>query len=120
MAMDILDPRLGVQSILPPAEEASHLPSARPIAVNVMAEGSVAELGKLNDFSTIIRESFAPIAFQSEWLRPDVLGRNLAKARKTLKKSRNPDVRRFVRDDFDSLMDDVELYNAYSGLLVEG
>jgi len=53
-------------------------------------------------------------------LRPDVLRRNLADSLRRLRGSRDPHVRRFVRDDLEPLLENGQLLREYVDMLVSG
>jgi hypothetical protein len=120
MNLDLLNPHLGVQSILAPPSEADRLPGARPLANNTVGEAGLNEFYHLPTMNNLIAEALKPQAPDDEFLRPDIFSRNVRAAFEELKSSRNKDVRRFVRDDLEPLLEDVALLRTFTGLLMDG
>jgi hypothetical protein len=114
----IMNPNLGVQGILDADVEDVRLPLARPLATGVSPETGLADLYRLNNFQSRIFAGLQPVVDDEALLRPDVLGKNLRESLKRLQKSKNPQVRRFVRDDLEPLMENERLLRDYVNMLV--
>jgi hypothetical protein len=117
-ARNILDLNVGVQGVLDSAVSDTRLPQARPLATGVSAETGLADLYRLASFQSRILAGLQPEVADDALLRPDVLGRNLRESHKRLQKSKNPHVRRFLRDDLGPLMENEELLRDYVNMLV--
>ncbi len=120
MAINLLDPHLGVQNILAPQAEGVRLPHPRALAQTEAAETGLAELYRLPTCRHLILAHLRPRVPDEELLRPDLLHRNLEGALEALRGARHPDVRRFVRDDLGPLLEDHQLLSAYTGLMLGG
>jgi type III secretion protein X len=120
MAIDILNPSLGLQGFLEPLAGEPHLPGVKPLASNVLVETSLAQHFGLESMSQTIERGLVPLVPDEKLLRPDVFKRNLKGAFDRLKSSRQPQIRKFVRDDLAPIMEDAELYDLLAGLLIGG
>lgn len=120
MPINIMDPRLGVQNVLEPAVRETRLPRAQPLAQTDGSDTGLAELYRLTTLSGLVARRLKPKVLDEELLRPEILNRNLESALETLRQSRNPEVRRFVRDDLGPLLEDAQLLKTYTGLMVGG
>jgi hypothetical protein len=113
-----MNPNVGVQGVLDSAAFDARLPAARPLATGVSPETGLADLYRLANFQNRIFAGLQPVVEDEALLRPDVLGRNLRESFKRLQKSKNPHVRRFVRDDLGPLMENEQLLRDYVNMLV--
>ncbi len=120
MTVNLLDPHLGVQNVLPPQAEGVRLPRPRALAQAEAAETGLAELYRLPTCRHLVLAGLKPRVPDEELLRPDLLNRHLESALAALRGSRHPDVRRFVHDDLGPLLEDHQLLAAYTGLMVGG
>ena len=120
MAIDLLNPRLGVQDILEPNLTAGHLPEARPLANSAAQPAGLDALYSLPTMDQLIDLALTPRSPDEELLRPDVFSRNLRAAYEDLSQSRDPDLRRLVRDDLGPLLEDTALLRTFTGLLMGG
>ncbi|MDR1111019.1 MAG: type III secretion protein [Deltaproteobacteria bacterium] len=120
MSLSIFDPSVGVQTVLEPLTEDVRLPGARQLSTSVISQPGLADLFTMPTFSTSLKEAMRPEIRDDGLLRPDVILKNLREASRHLKDVKSPDVRRFVRDDLDPLLDDTQLLATYAGLLLEG
>ncbi|MDR1577779.1 MAG: hypothetical protein LBT86_06105 [Deltaproteobacteria bacterium] len=117
---ELLNLNVGFQDILPPPDKDYHLPTARPLATNVIAESSLASLFQLVSSDWLIDRALSPELSNPDLLRPEIFRDNLKGAFQELANSRNPDVRRFVNNDLEPLMANNEILSIYCGLLVSG
>ncbi|MDR2786893.1 MAG: type III secretion protein [Candidatus Accumulibacter sp.] len=117
-ARNILNPNVGLQDVLDPAGFEFHLPQARPLATSVSAETGLADLYRLSDFQSRILAGLQPEVGDETLLRPDVFGKNLRESHRRLKDSKNPRVRRFLRDELGPLLENDTLLREYVNLLV--
>ncbi|MDR2366681.1 MAG: hypothetical protein LBF58_01005 [Deltaproteobacteria bacterium] len=118
MAIDILNPNVGLQGVLEATFEQPSLPEAKPFSNNVVNETGLGKHFDLNGSAQFIDRALVPMGVDEELLRPQIFKQNLAKAFEALKSSRKPEFRRFARDDLAPIMEDDELYNLYSSLLI--
>jgi type III secretion protein X len=109
MAIDILNPNLGLQGVLDPVFDQPSLPEARPLPSNVVAETGLAKHFDLTGMAQLIDRALIPGDIDEELLRPDIFRRNLAKAHDILKSSADPKHRRFARDDLAPILEDGDL-----------
>jgi hypothetical protein len=116
--IDILNPNLGLQNLLDPASERLSLPEARQFASNVVPETGLERHFELVGVARLIDQALIPTGVDERLLRPEVFRRNLREAFETLKDSRKPEVRKFVRDVLSPILEDEELYELYASLLV--
>ncbi|MDR3159374.1 MAG: hypothetical protein LBU11_10330 [Zoogloeaceae bacterium] len=114
----IMNPNLGVQGVLDADILEARLPQARPLATGISPETGLADLYRLDNFQSRILASLQPVIEDEALLRPDVLGKNLRESLKRLQKSKNPHVRRFLRDDLGPLMENEQLLRDYVNMLV--
>jgi type III secretion protein X len=119
MSLKIFDPSVGVQTVLEPRSDDARLPEARPLSTGITGETGLADLFKMPTFSVNLKEALRPEILDDDLLRPGVIRKNLREASERLRDSRSSDVRRFVRDDLDPLLDDTQLLATYVGLLLE-
>jgi type III secretion protein X len=120
MTIDILNPRLGLQDVLAPVGDELHLPAARSLASNVVGDTGLAQHFNFEGSAQIIERALTPLLHDERLLRPDIFKGNLRRSFESLKSSRRPEVRRFVREDLAPMMEDDELYAVYEGLLLDG
>ena len=114
----IMNPDLGVQGVLDADIRETRLPQARPLATGVSLETGLADLYRLSSFQGHILAALQPVVEDEALLRPDVFGKNLRESLKRLQKSRDPRVRRFVRDDLGPLLENEQLLRDYVNMLV--
>ncbi|MDR2450584.1 MAG: type III secretion protein [Candidatus Accumulibacter sp.] len=117
-ARDIMNHQVGVQGVLDAEPFEFRLPSARPLATDVSAETRLADLYRLADFQSRILAGLQPRVGDEALLRPDMLGKNLRESLKRLRGNKNPQVRRFLRDDLEPLMENEQLLRDYINMLV--
>ena len=116
----IFDTSIGIQSVLLDGTGNEKMPLARPLASTVMAEAGLEELFLPNNAGRMMEASLCPEVGDGKVLRPDVFSANLQSCLESLKDSRNPDVRAFVRRDLAPMMEDNSLLQAYVGLMIGG
>ncbi|MDR1086477.1 MAG: type III secretion protein [Deltaproteobacteria bacterium] len=120
MKLNIFDPSLGVQTVLEPRPDDARLPEARALSTGAADETGLAELFGAPSLSSALREALSPRIGDDSLLRPDVILTNLREAGEFLREVKTPEVRRFVRQDLDPLLEDTQLLATYAGLLLEG
>ncbi|MDR2302067.1 MAG: hypothetical protein LBF38_08525 [Deltaproteobacteria bacterium] len=118
MAIDILNPNVGLQGILEPTVEQSRLPEAKPFSSNVVTETGLGKHFDLSGSAQFIDRALVPMGVDEELLRPQVFKANLAKAFEALKSSRKPEFRKFAREDLAPIMEEDELFQLYSSMLI--
>ncbi|MDR2387527.1 MAG: hypothetical protein LBE80_08100 [Deltaproteobacteria bacterium] len=118
MAIDILNPNLGLQGVMEATVDLPSLPEAKPFSSNVISETGLAKHFDLSGSAQFIDRALVPLGLDEELLRPVVFKQNLAKAYEALKASRKPEFRRFAREDLQPLMEDDELYGLYASMLI--
>ena len=125
MAVDVLNPNLGISTVLPQAAM-EHLPSvdnfntvghANSVADTENFKASISA----NALDAQLSAAFTPVLSSDELLQPAKLNSSIHAAFEKLSQIRDDaDVRRFVRDDLTPLMENRELLEAYMNLMVEG
>lgn len=118
MSIDILNPNLGLLGVLDPAAGDPKLPEARPLPSSAAPETWLERLFNLRGSAQAIDRALMPKVPDPDLLRPDVFRRNLAEAFEVLASIRQPEVRRFVREDLAPMMEDAAVFELYAGLLV--
>lgn len=122
MAVDLLNPNLGISTLLPEAP-LEHLPETD----DFVAVGRSSDLSALQEykhslaghgFERSVSQSFIPKVASDELLRPAVFNNLLQSAAEKLSASEDPQLRRFVRDDLAPLEQNRELLQAYLGLMM--
>jgi hypothetical protein len=116
----LLDPNLGLSGFIDQAGETGKLPQPRPLSTGAAPETGLADMFKPANFQSLVLAGLAPRVGDESLLRPDILRRNLAAGLERLKKSKRPEVRRFVRDDLGPLLEDQELLQSYVSLMMSG
>jgi hypothetical protein len=117
---NIMNPSLGVQGVLDPAIQDTHLPQARPLATDLTPETGLADLYRTSNLQSQLLSGLQPRVGDEALLRPDMLRKNLHESLAGLKDHRDPHVRRFVRDDLKPLLENEQLLNEYVNMLVSG
>ncbi|GHT82032.1 hypothetical protein FACS1894116_03300 [Betaproteobacteria bacterium] len=117
---NIMNPSLGVQGVLDPAIQDTHLPQARTLATDLSPESGLAELYRMNNLQSRILSGLQPRVGDEALLRPDMLRKNLQQSFDGLKDNRDPYIRRFVRDDLKPLLENEQLLTEYVNMLVSG
>lgn len=123
MAVDLLNPNLGISTLLPEAP-LDHLPETDDYnSVGRNADLSALQEYKLSlsghGFERSISQSFIPKVASDELLRPAVFNNLLHSAASKLAASDDPKLRRFAREDLAPLEQNKELLQAYLGLMME-
>ncbi|MBO8416310.1 MAG: hypothetical protein IAB19_08030 [Proteobacteria bacterium] len=123
MAVDLLNPNLGISTLLPEAP-LHHLPETddyssvgRNLDLSALQEYKLSLSG--HGFERTISQSFIPKVASDELLRPAVFNNLLQSAAGKLAASDDPKLRRFVREDLAPLEQNKELLQAYLGLMME-
>lgn len=119
-SIGIFDTSIGIQSVLMNEPDNAGMPSAKPLAANVMAEAGLEELYLPNNAGRMVEAALCPEVGDGRILRPDVFTANLQDSLAALQDSRNADVRAFVRKDLAPMLEDNALLQAYVGLMVGG
>jgi type III secretion protein X len=118
MAIDILNPNLGFSGVLEPAADRPGLPEARPLPSSAIPESGLSILFNLSGVAQAIDRALTPEVPDPDLLRPDVFRRNLSNAFEALGKAKRSEIRRFVREDLAPMMEEADLYELVSCLLV--
>ena len=125
MAVELLNPNVGISTVLPQVS-ADHLPSLDNFnTVGNANTASAAESFRAsisrNAFEDHVRAAFTPALSSDELLQPAKLNTSLQVAFEKLSQMReDADIRRFVRDDLNQFMENRELLQTYINLVVEG
>ena len=117
---NLLDPNLGLSGVIERADPADRLPRPQTLTTGMAPEAGLADLFKPANFQSLIMAGLQPQVSDENLLRPDALRRNLETGLEKLKKSRRPEVRRFVRDDLNPLLEDQDLLRGYLNLMMGG
>ncbi len=118
--VNLLDPNLGIQRILDPGSQASHLPQARPLASSAAREAGLDELYCNRRAERQLEAVLCPVTGDGSLLQPDTFQAELRGSLEALRGSDKAAVRVFVRDELAPLLDNTELLKAYMGLMVGG
>ena len=118
---NLLDPSLGIQDILDPGlAPDGQLPRARPLAASVLREAGLEELYSPQNAAKLVEQALCPDVGDGELLRPEVFAANLRESFEALKDSQNPEVRDFLNTDLRLLLENRDLLQAYTGLMIGG
>ncbi|MDY0226422.1 type III secretion protein X [Desulfomicrobium apsheronum] len=118
---NLLDPSLGIQDIMDPGLSADgQLPQARPLAASVLREAGLEELYSPLNAARLVEQALCPDVGDGELLRPEVFAANLSESFEALKDSQNPEVRDFLNTDLRLLLENRDLLQAYTGLMIGG
>jgi hypothetical protein len=120
MGIDILRPDMGVQTIMDLQGPASGLPEARTLVSDTTGLDSLTNLYRLPTLRQLLAATLSPKLVDEKLTRPDVFNRNLRSAYNKLKDEKKAEVRHFVRNDLQPLIDDADLLRTFSDLLVGG
>jgi hypothetical protein len=115
---NILNPNIGLQEVLDFPGAETHLPQARLLATSVSAGTGLADLYHLANFQSRILAGLQPEIGDDALLRPDVFGKNLRESHRRLQGSKDPHVRRFLRDELGPLLENDALLRDYVNMLV--
>jgi type III secretion protein X len=118
---NLLDPSLGIQDILDPGLATDgQLPRARPLAASVLREAGLEELYSPQNAARLVEQALCPDVGDGELLRPEVFAANLRESFEALKDSQNPEVQDFLNTDLHLLLENRDLLQAYTGLMIGG
>lgn len=118
---NLLDPSLGIQDILDPGlAPDGQLPRARPLAASVLREAGLEELYSPLNAAKLVEQALCPDVGDGELLRPEVFAANLRESFEALKDSQHPEVRDFLNTDLRLLLENRDLLQAYTGLMIGG
>ena len=116
-SINLLDPSLGIQTIMEsPAATRGGIPEARPLASNVLREAGLEELYSPSNAHHLVELALCPDAGDG----PEVFSGNLAGCLEALKDSDDPAVRALADGELAPLLQNKELLNAYTGLMIGG
>ena len=97
-----------------------HMPDARPLASSVLKEAGLDELYRAGAAEKQIDAVLCPPVGDGSVLQPENFQMELKGSLDVLKQCREPQVRAFVRDELGPLLENTELFKAYTGLMVGG
>ena len=119
VSFNLLDPNLGIQNVMT-AGNGEHMPDARPLASSVLREAGLDELYRAGAAKKQIDAALCPPVGDGSVLQPENFQMELKGSLEALKQCRDPRVRAFVRDELGPLLENTELFKAYTGLMVGG
>lgn len=119
--INLLDPRLGIQDVMDmPSLGSKTLPEARPLAASVLREAGLEELYAALNASRLVEQALCPDVGDGELLRPEVFAANLRHCFMALRDTDDPDILEFLRQDLQLLLENRDLLQAYTGLMIGG
>lgn len=116
----LFDANLGIQSVMESPLGESGMPQARPLASNLLREAGLEELYNPTTAQGLVHNALCPDVGDGEILRPDIFSANIKKCFASLSMSKDPAVRDFIRSDLTPLIENTQLLQAYTGLMVGG
>lgn len=123
-SVNILSSSLGIQSVMDsmPSQESGTqgMPQARPLASTVIHEAALDEVYNPATAESLLQKALCPDVGDGEIVQPEVFRANLKASMEDLSMSRDPAVREFVKQDLQPLLENNELLQAYTGLMVGG
>lgn len=118
-AINLLDPGVGIQNLMPP-DERGRMPGARPLASAATTEPGLEALFPGDAAEAAIAEALRPPVGDGSILQPEIFRAELRGSLEALETVRHPDVRAFVREELRPLLENTELLNACTGLMIGG
>ena len=118
--VNLFDASVGIQNVMDSPATAQGIPTARPLAANVLREAGLEELYFPSNARHLLEQALCPDAGDGDLLRPEIFSANLAACRDALKDSADPAVRALVEDELGPLLENQSLLKAYMGLLIGG
>lgn len=118
--INLFDASLGIQNVMDSPAASQGIPTARPLASNVLREAGLEELYFPSNARHLLEEALCPGAGDGDLLRPDVFSANLAACRDALRDSGDPAVRVLIEDELGPLLENQSLLRAYTGLMIGG
>ena len=117
--INLLDPSLGIQQILDTLWSPA-LPEARQLASTAMNTVGLDELYAPSNAQTLIENALCPEVGDGSSLRPGTFFRKLGECAQVLQQSDDPKVRECLTGEIEPLLENRELFQAYSGLMIGG
>ncbi len=122
--VSLLNSSLGIQSVMDamPSQEglSQGMMQARPLATTVIHEAGLDEVYSPATAESLLQKALCPDVGDGEMLQPEVFRANLKASMEDLSMSRDPAVREFLKQDLNPLLENNELLQAYTGLMVGG
>lgn len=120
-SINLLSSSLGIQSVMNTmTTQDQGMPQARPLATTVISEAALDEIYNPATAESLMQKALCPDVGDGEILQPEVFRANLKASMEDLSMSRDPAIRDFVKQDLQSLLENNELLQAYTGLMVGG
>lgn len=119
MAINLLDPSLGIQNIMEPQVN-DPLPFARPLASSVLNEAGLEGLYAPSNSTRIVEAALCPDVGDGNLLRPEIFAVILKKCAADFASSDDPAVQELVEKELHPLMKNHELLQAYTNLMIGG
>lgn len=117
--INLFDASVGIQNVMD-SPAASGIPTARPLAANVLREAGLEELYFPSNARHLLEQALCPDAGDGELLRPEIFAASLAACRDALRDNPDPAVRALVEDELGPLLENQSLLRAYMGLMIGG
>ncbi|MDD7022022.1 MAG: hypothetical protein PUI29_05585 [Aeromonadales bacterium] len=117
MAIELLNPSLGLAGILP-SEGSAHLPDAGSFVSKAQGQATLSALFPSDQAKAAIMSALRPRQRRPEQCTPEYLSRNLRRAMQDLKGSGDPDAQALAGGPLSELSDDAELLRACQGMMV--
>lgn len=114
--INLLNNHIGVSSVLPSANDA-HLPELKELSTAKTGTVKLDDLYRGESFNKGIDTSLIPKVGHEELLQPKNFNSAIKRAYEKMSTVKDSDVRHFVREDMQPLMDNCELLNAYLGMM---
>lgn len=118
-SINLLDPSLGIQHVMD-IRQGEALPTARPLASSVLREAGLEELYAPSNARHLVEQALCPDVGDGEMLRPEVFSAQITSCIEALQQSDDPAVRELIEQDLAPLLENKELLNAYTGLMIGG
>ncbi|NCD25267.1 MAG: type III secretion protein, partial [Deltaproteobacteria bacterium] len=104
----------------PGLSASGQLPTARPLASSVLREAGLEELYSVSNAARLVEQTLCPEVGDGELLRPEVFAASLRDCFMILQGSDDPAVQEFLRNDLRLLLENRDLLQAYTGLMIGG
>ena len=119
MAIDILNANTGVTGILPSNTDAPHLPESYTYVASDVENLSLDKLFDCQNQQKLLDKSLTPHIERVENLDPNMLNTCLNNIFEKCSSIRDVDIRHFIREDLQPLLENKSLLKAYMDMMIE-
>jgi len=118
--INLLDPSIGIQSVMDGVQNNARLPEARQLPSTVLSAAGLGELYAPKNAQQLIEDSLCPNVGDGKILEPSVFSGLLRDCVDNLKDSDSPEVRTLLEKELLPMLANTDLLRAYMGLMIGG